>query len=167
MGSYAALFIVFALVLPGVQSNFNFPFVSGLYLNWSSFYPNGTVTGEAGRVQFDLGTAGPNGPDESGTGGMTRRLVLATPSGSCTELCEEPQLSNQACTTSTERGQMPHVPLKDAILLYVSPGGVDTHGTTCNSYTRPYNDDFLERSGAAGMLHMWEANVHQISGRHG
>jgi Leucine-rich repeat (LRR) protein len=51
------------------------------------------------------------------------------------------------------------VPIKDSILLYVAP----SIERACD-YSSPYRNDFVERSGAAGMLHMWDTKVYGKSG---
>jgi hypothetical protein len=115
-------------------------------------------------VEYQGGWTGNNAPDENQSGGMSRRLVMAWDSESCMELCQEPDLSNGACVTSTERGQISGVPIKDNILLYVSSSETDTQGNDCDMYARPYKNDFVERSGAAGMLHIMETDEFAESG---
>jgi hypothetical protein len=102
MISYSGLLAIFVLALSGAQSFFNHDNPTGLYLNWTSSHPNGSATGRSGRVKFDTGRGGPNALDENGSGGITRRLVIATERGSCTDLCQEPDISNQACVTSSD-----------------------------------------------------------------
>jgi hypothetical protein len=173
MASYSAwLILISALALPVAESStvdsaqLRATRSGGsTHLNWTSFYPNGSATGRSGRVNYDLGWGGPNVPDENGSGGMTRRVVLANERGSCTDLCQGSDLWNQACVTKNERGQLPGVPLKGTILLYATHLGFDDHGTQCGPFTRPFNDDFLERSGADGMLNMFEADIFDESVR--
>jgi hypothetical protein len=136
---------------------------NGVYLNWTSSYLDGSPTGRSGRVDFELSGGGTNAPDEYGSGGMTRRLVLADKVGSCANHCNQSDLWNQTCVTGTESGQLPGVPLKGSILLYVARFAAGQGG--CNSWERPFFDDFVERSGAAGMLNMWTEDSYEESGR--
>jgi hypothetical protein len=142
------------------------------FLNWTSSNLDGTPTGRGGRVDFTLTWGGTNAPDENGSGGMTRRVVLAWgdigdgDGELCIERCQEPGLSNQLCVTSTEHGKIPGVPLKGAILLHVAPGPVDAENNGCDWLTNsPLGDDFHERSGAAGHMHMWDPGAVGESGR--
>jgi hypothetical protein len=127
------LLLALSVVTGAVGVEYFLDFVNGQHLNWTSYTPDGTPTGRSGKIEFELGWGGPNAPDEDGSGGMTRRLVLAWDEGSCMELCTEPALSSQACVTSTERGQIPGVPIKDSILLYVYTRArdFDSQGNRC------------------------------------
>jgi hypothetical protein len=169
-GRNAALIfaLFFCTLVPhgSAQSDQIHHFNTGQYLNWTSSNPDGTPTGRGGRVQFALGWGGTNAPYENGSGGMTRRVVLAwgdTGDGNgelCIERCQEPDLSNQACVTSTENGQIPGVPLKDAILLHVQPGFFDQQGNDCSWLTNsPLSGDFHERVGAAARIHIYDTEV--------
>jgi hypothetical protein len=58
------------------------------------------------------------------------------------------------------------VPIKDSILLYVAESvGADAQGNECGVDAALYQADFVERSGAAGMLHMWHDELFPISGK--
>jgi hypothetical protein len=159
-----AAYFIFILLLGNVTGQYNFQYNTGQYLTWTSSYPDGTPTGRSGKVDFELAWAGQNAPDENGSGGMTRRIVLAFEKESCMELCQEPALSNQACVTSTEGGQLAGVPIKNSILLYIV-GDVTHSGHGCQSWQRPWINDFIERSGAAAALMMNELGVFEESGR--
>ena len=140
-----------ALLVAVSEGALDFDMPSGLYINWTSLHPDDGTIINAGKADFYPAWAGTNAPDEHGTGGMTRRVVLGFDHDSCEERCQEPFLSSQQCVTGDERGQIAGVPLNSSILLYVAKkecgGGVSG---------RPYTNDFNERAGAAGMLYMWE-----------
>jgi hypothetical protein len=143
----------------------NWDYSTNQHLIWASSDPDGTPTGRSGKVDFELTWGGPNGRDENGSGGVTRRVVLAWEKDSCMERCQEPDLSNQACVTSNERGQLAGVPIKDNFVLYILGDGDDAQNNNCNSNSRPRQNDFIERAGAAAALQMFPEDLLEHNGR--
>ena len=105
---------------------------TGLFLHWNS------SSGASGQIQYDVAVDSWSVPDENGSGGMRRRVVLAEGDLNCTPL---PQL------TTSFRGQQAGVPFRNTFVMYL----MTKSGRTCTwrEGVAPSRE-----AGAAGMITM-------------